>query len=95
MLSRSAQEVTDIQNYIVDNVYYEVKRSSDGLSVIEYGTGSLNHTRLSYDVSGSYFELDMDMLEAGYAYGVKFAFYDDVAQSWNEYPDIFKFRVEE
>jgi hypothetical protein len=35
------------------------------------------------------------MLEADYAYGIKFAFYDNVAQSWNEYPDIFKFRVEE
>ena len=35
------------------------------------------------------------MLESGYGYGIKFAFHDGGAGAWNEYPDVFKFRVEE
>jgi len=83
------------ENIIIESGSFKVVRLVDNLDVVPFGTGSDNHTALSFDVSGSYFELDMDMLEAGYAYGIKFAFYDDVAQSWNEYPDVFKFRVEE
>ena len=83
------------ENLIIDSGSFKVVRLVDNLDVIPFGTGSDKHTELSFDVSGSYFELDMDLLEAGYAYGIKFAFYDDAVQSWNEYPDIFKFRVEE
>ena len=83
------------ENFLIESGSFKVTRLVDNLDVIPFGTGSDNHTQLSFDVSGSYFDLDIDMLQAGYAYGIKFAFYDDVAQSWNEYPDIFKFRVEE
>jgi hypothetical protein len=83
------------ENNLVESGSYKVVRLVDSKDVVPFGTGSDNHTQLSYDVSGSYFDLDIDMLEAGYGYGIKFAFYDDAAQSWNEYPDIFKFRVEE
>ena len=83
------------ENLIIESGSFKVVRLVDNLDVIAFGTGSDKHTELSYDTSGSYFEVNMNMLEAGYAYGIKFAFYDDVAQSWNEYPDIFKFRVEE
>ena len=83
------------ENIIIESGSFKVVRLVDNLEVIPFGTGSENHTQLSYDASGSYFDLDINMLEADYAYGIKFAFYDDVAQSWNEYPDIFKFRVEE
>jgi hypothetical protein len=41
-------------------------RVSDNLEVIPYGTGSVMHTGLSYDVSGSYFDLDINALEADY-----------------------------
>ena len=81
----------EIENDIVDNVYYEVKRSSDGLSVIEYGTGSLNHTRLSYDVSGSYFDLDIGMLEADNSYQIKFVYL--INGSYVEQPETFRFNV--
>ena len=83
------------ENIIIESGSFKVIRLVDNLDVIPFGTGSDRHTELSYDASGSYFDLDMDLLQADYAYGIKFAFYDDVAQSWNEYPDIFKFRVEE
>ena len=36
----------------------------------------------------------MELLEPGYAYGVKFSFYDDVIDSWIEQEQSFKFRVE-
>ena len=77
------------------NLDFKIVRLVDNFEVIPFGTGSENHTQLSFDNSGSYFDLDMTLLQADYAYGVKFAFYDDTAKSWNEYPDIFKFRVEE
>ena len=64
--------------------------------IVNNSTGSATyHTYLSYDISGSYFDLDLTVLQAGYSYGIKLAFYDSTAGAWNEYPDVFKFRVEE
>ena len=65
------------------------------LIYIKRGIGITCFTHLSYDVSGSYFDLDMSLLEPGYAYGVKVAFYDDRNLSWREQPHTFKFRVED
>ena len=50
---------------------------------------------LSYDVSGNYFDLDLDMLEAGYTYGLKLSFYEDSIASYREQPYTFKIRVEQ
>jgi hypothetical protein len=74
---------------------YRVYRIVDAYSVIPYGTGSDFHTGLSYDVSGNYFDLDMRLFEPGYAYALKFAFYDDRLASWEEQDEVFKFRVED
>lgn len=87
--------VTTPSPYIIESGSYRVFRIIDELEAIEYGTGSSNHTRLSYDLSGNYFDLDIDLLEAGYAYGIKFAFYNDSVQSYEEQPEVFKFRVEQ
>ena len=62
--------------------------------MVPYGTGSDYHTLMSYDASGSYFDFDMEMLESGYMYGIKFAFYNEDVGAWVEQPDHFKFRVE-
>ena len=59
-----------------------------------YGTGSDLYTGLSHDVSGNYFNFDMKLLEPGYTYAFKFAFYDEQIKSWEEQVDSFKFRVE-
>jgi hypothetical protein len=80
-----------IQNDIVEDAYFKIFRMIDEKDVILYGTGSLNHTRLSYDVTGSYFDLDMNMLEAGYAYGIKFVYH--INGAYQEQPETFKFRV--
>jgi hypothetical protein len=48
---------------------------------------------LSYDSSGSYFDLDMSLLEPGYAYALKLSYY--LNNSYVEQSETFKFRVEE
>jgi hypothetical protein len=83
-----------IPSEIIESASYKIVRVSDNLEVVPYGTGSLMHTGLSYDVSGSYFDLDMNTLENDYSYQVKLTFYDGVTNSWKEQPDTFKFRVE-
>jgi hypothetical protein len=72
---------------------YRVVRVLDALEAVPYGTGSESATGLSYDVSGNYFDFNMKLLEPGYEYGFKFAFYDDELSSWLEQDKIFKFRV--
>jgi len=84
---------SDIETTTIDNVYYKIIRISDGLEVISYGTGSDNQTKLSYDVSGNYFDLDMSLFESDYMYGVKFAYY--INGQYHEQPEFFKFRVED
>tara|TARA_R110001599_G_scaffold139019_3_gene318604 strand:- start:3413 stop:3628 length:216 start_codon:yes stop_codon:yes gene_type:complete len=66
----------------------------DGYPAIPYDTGSNLATGLSYDISGNYFDLNMDLLEPGYEYALKFAFYDSELSSWGEQDDTFRFRVE-
>ena len=80
--------------YIVESGSYRIYRIIDELDVVEYGTGSLNHTRMSFDVSGNYFDLDASLLEPGYAYGIKLSFYNGAVSSYEEQPEVFKFRVE-
>jgi len=77
---------------LVEDVYYKVCRSSDNLEVIPYGTGSFNSTRLSFDSSGSYFDLDMSLLEADDTYTIKFVYY--LNSQYVEQSEEFKFRVE-
>ena len=82
----------NIQSDIIDNAYYGVSRYVDDLEVIPYGTGSLQHTKLSYDKEGNYFDLDMSMLEAGYSYKINFVF--KINDRYEEQSEYFKFRVE-
>ena len=85
---------TEAQTFIIDSGSYKFFRVIDELDVIPYGTGSLQHTQMSYDVSGNYFDVDMRMFEPGYAYGIKLAYYDGSVGSYIEQPETFKFRVE-
>jgi hypothetical protein len=86
---------TEIESTIIPSASFRVFRVLDGLDVISHGTGSDLQTLLSYDVSGNYFNLDMSLLEPGYEYGIKFAFYDSQRQSWLEQDQKFLFRVED
>jgi hypothetical protein len=81
-----------LDSEVVDSTFYKVFRVSDNFEVIPYGTGSTNHTKLSYDQSGSYFDLDMSLLETDYSYGLNFVYY--LNGKYMEQPEVFKFRVE-
>ena len=83
---------SDIETSIIDNTYYRFSRVSDNLEVIPFGTGSLNHTRLSYDTSGSYFDLEMDLFDTDTVYELSFAYL--INGSYVEQPERFRFRVE-
>ena len=81
------------ENKIISSGSYKVIRIADDTTVVDYGTGSLKYTELSYDQNGNYFEFNMNMLEPGYQYGFKFSVYDDYTKSYLEQPYLFKFRV--
>ena len=86
---------SEIENTIIPSASYRVYRVLDGYNAIPHGTGSELQTLLSYDVSGNYFNLDMSLLEPGYEYGIKLAFYDSQRKSWIEQDQKFLFRVED
>jgi len=84
----------EIENTIIPSASFEVIRMVDEYTVVNNSTGSATyHTYLSYDNSGSYFDLDMLLLEPGYMYGIKLSFYS--AGQWREQEEVFKFRVED
>jgi hypothetical protein len=85
---------SEIQSEIIESASYKIVRVSDNLEVVPYDTGSLQSTGLSYDVSGSYFDLDMNILEPDYMYQIKLMFYDAATTRWKEQVQTFKFRVE-
>lgn len=76
---------------IVEDAFFKIVRIADDFDVISYGTGSTNHTKLSYDKDGGYFDLDTNLLEPGYSYGIRILFYLD--GNYEEQSEIFKFRV--
>ena len=80
---------------IIESGSYQIHRITDNLIAIPYNTGSDRGREMSFDVSGNYFDLKMDLLEPGYSYGVKVAFYDETVESYVEQPYMWKFRVEE
>jgi len=81
-----------IETAVVANVYYKIKRISDNFEAVPFGTGSLNHTRLSYDKNGSYFDISMNMLDTDTVYEASFAYL--INGSYVEQPERFRFRVE-
>ena len=89
--SKATQNVETIN---IRSASYRVIRIRDGLEAIAHQTGTILATGLSYDTSGSYFDFDMKLLQPGYEYGFKLAFYDDDLNSWQEQNKLFKFRVD-
>ena len=86
----------EIENLVVEKMYYKIVRLVDGTDVINYGIGTSgnnkDHTLVSYDASGSYFDFEMSLLESGYMYGIKLMF--SINGERKEQPEIFKFRVD-
>ena len=86
--------VSEPQLYIPTSGSYEIFRIIDNYKVVEHATGSLKYTELSFDGSGSYFDFDMSILESGYSYGIRLAYYDDYISDYKPINKVFKFRVE-
>ena len=84
-----------VTNTIIEEMHYKVVRSVDGLIVVDYATGSIKSTQLSYNDNGNYFNFDMSILEPEYEYEFKFATYEDYRQTYVEQPYAFKFKVSE
>ena len=80
------------EGVIVEDIYFKINRVIDNYEVIGYGTGSDNHTLLSYDKDGSYFNLDMNLLEKDYLYEMALLF--KINGNFEEQEQKFKFRVE-
>ena len=75
------------------NGYYRIDRVADNYNVIAYSTGSTpSYSSLSYDVSGSFFDLDMSILEPNYLYQMSFLQKDGT--NYIEQKEKFKFRVD-
>lgn len=78
---------------VIREAYYKIKRVSDDMVVIPYTTGSTpSYSSLSYDISGSYFDLDMSILEPNYLYEISLLYKD--GEDYIEQKEKFKFRVD-
>lgn len=82
---------TELDSEIIPEAYYRVCRTIDDETVIEFGTGSSQHTKMSYDSQGLYFNMDVGLLEPNYAYTIKLAYLDNGDYIYQ--PEQFKFRV--
>lgn len=76
----------------IRKAYYQIRRSLDSKVVIDFGTGSIQHTLLSYDQNGNYFNLDMSLFEPDYQYEIAYLF--DIEGKKCLQKDKFKFRIQ-
>jgi len=82
----------NVENTAIPNLYYKIFRYNDNYTIVDYSTGSLAYTKTSYDSNGNYFELDMNILEKDYGYGIKLATWD--GSVLREFKDTYKFRIQ-
>ena len=74
-------------------MYYKIVRVADNLEAIPYSTGSgVSFSKLSYNSTGSFFDLRMENLEPNYMYEISFVRKDGT--KYIEIEDKFKFRIE-
>ena len=85
--------VSEPPSQIIEDAYWRLFRLVDNMEVVPYGTGSQNETRMSYDVSGNYFDIDTDILDPGFMYGLQFTYH--LNGRYVEQPEVFKFKIEE
>ena len=77
----------------IREAYYKVCRVVDNTEVINYSTASnISYSRLSYDASGSFFNLDMSLFEPNYLYEISFLTRQN--KELVEQSEKFRFRVE-
>lgn len=85
----------DLDTETLDRLYYRVVRVVDEYEAIPYLTGSMSGTMLSRDVSGSYFDLKMNLLEGDYMYYIQFLQrINENPESYKEFSNKYKFRIQ-
>jgi len=84
---------SQIETSMIESLYYRISREADDLTIVDFGTGSVKYSATSYDVSGNYFDFNMDLLEAGYSYVISFLAEENGNKKLIK--NTFKFRVEE
>lgn len=53
----------EVKTQIIEDAYYKIIRIIDNFEVVGFGTGTMNHTRMSFDSNGNYFDFDCSILE--------------------------------
>ena len=77
----------------IKDLYYKIVKVADNYEVISYSTGSTpSYSSLSYDNKGSFFDLDISLLEANNAYEISFVSKD--GSNYIEQQEKFRFRVD-
>lgn len=66
--------------YVVEQAYYAIENDSTRERVVPFGTGTLQHTRLSYGAGGNSFRFFMRNLHSGNVYRVIFLVVDQGRQ---------------
>jgi hypothetical protein len=66
--------------YVVEQAYYAIENDSTRERVVPFGTGSLQHTRLSYGAFGNSFRMFMSNLHSGNVYRLVFLVVDQGRQ---------------
>jgi hypothetical protein len=59
---------SNMQPDIIERCYYAIENESTRQRIVSFGTGSSQHTRLSYDAAGNYFIFPMSNLHSGEVY---------------------------
>ena len=81
-----------LQTEVVESAYYKIVRVTDELTVVDYGSDTIEYTKLSYDDQGCFFDLDMSLLETGWSYRIEIMY--KINGETRQQPETFKFRVE-
>jgi hypothetical protein len=63
---------TTLRPDIMERAFYALENDSTRERIIPFGTGTLEHTRLSYDYQGNYFIFPMSNLHSGEVYRILF-----------------------
>jgi hypothetical protein len=85
-----ATQTSPVNN--IKNLFYKITKAYDNYEVVSYSTGSTpSYSSVSYDSQGSFFDLDMKLLEPNNAYEISFLLKD--GPNYLEQPEKFRFRV--
>lgn len=83
---------SDVSGTVLTNAYYQVVDNFSEEVLIPFGTGSAQHTRMSYNDMGNYFKFPMQNLVPGMSYRFDIGYYD-IEGTWNVMRDEMTFRV--